>query len=60
MKNKYCILLFLFTLWLLLTFLLTLSIVGLFIFIPDRGPSTWMRIGIGLMDVIVNLNTKEF
>lgn len=46
--------------WMLLTFLLTLSIVGLILFIPkdtymnhENTPSTWMTIGRNLLDSVI-------
>lgn len=47
--------------WMLLTFLLALSIVGLILFIPkdtyqnsDNVPSTWMTVGRKLLDSVIN------
>jgi hypothetical protein len=47
--------------WMLLTFLLTLSIIGIVLFIPkdtyqnaENVPSTWMTIGRKLIDSVFN------
>ena len=46
--------------WMLFTILLTCSIVGMFLFVPNiyttgpNNPSSWMTIGLKLVDKIVN------
>lgn len=43
----------LFVIWMLLTILLTFSIIGVILFIPNgTNPSTWMQIGLKLLDKI--------
>lgn len=42
-------------LWMFLTLILTLSIIGMLLFIQDGvNPSTWMSIGRKLTDKIIN------
>lgn len=42
---------FCFVLWMIFTLLLTVSLVGMFLFIPDTyEPSSWMKIGIELLN----------
>ena len=43
----------LFVTWMILTILLTLSLIGIILFIPNGpNPSTWMQIGLKLLDKI--------
>jgi len=43
----------LFVTWMLLTILLTFSLIGIVLFIPNGvNPSTWMQIGLKLLDKI--------
>lgn len=43
----------LFVTWMILTILLTISLIGIILFIPNGStPSTWMQIGLKLLDKI--------
>jgi hypothetical protein len=51
---------FLFFFWLLMTIILTFSVIGLILFIPNgfNSRSTWMEIGFDLKDKIINYTEK--
>jgi hypothetical protein len=43
----------LFIIWMFLTILLTISLVGIILFVPNGpNPSTWMTIGLNLLEKI--------
>lgn len=51
---KTLILAFLFVIWMIFTLVLTASIIGLLLFIPDvTQPSTWMKIGKDLKNKLI-------
>jgi hypothetical protein len=57
MKSGHLLLLAI--IWLILTVALTLSIVGLLLFIPgDTERSTWMQFGLDLLDRILDEKIK--
>jgi hypothetical protein len=55
--TKLSILAFLFILWILVSILFVISIVGLLLFIPKENhndyPSSWVKIGLDLKDSII-------
>jgi hypothetical protein len=50
----------LFITWMILTLILTFSLIGIILFIPNGAqPSTWMKIGLNLLDKIKSENEKN-
>lgn len=48
--------------WMILTLVLTFSIIGMLLFIPDLDdghPSSWMKIGRNLLNSVVNEKTNK-
>jgi hypothetical protein len=50
----------LFITWMILTIILTFSLIGIILFIPNGAqPSTWMKIGLNLLDKIKSENEQN-
>jgi hypothetical protein len=50
----------LFLIWMLFTILLTITLIGITLFVPNgSNPSTWMLIGLKLLDKVES-NEKTF